>query len=440
MMYPDEEKKRKRKNLLPKYKRYKPDDLKEFTKAAKKLQRLAGKLSRPKSKFKAGGAGTSHAKTGRKTGWRKEYSFTYTRMQYCVPKFTHGKSKMSHYIYLMYYLSQELKNEVIEKPKVFGNIDFEEYKKKMDKNSLKWIISPESNLSVPELEMLAYRCAAWLEKECNLELDWQAAVHTDTAHPHIHMVFNGVDRHGKKYKFPKRIIKGGGFRNACQEILTDMIGPRSEEQVKAAQDKRPLADRLTEFDDEIEKIAGEPDEENMFLISPSDMRLTAVLKKRLDHLKEIGLASSKDGMYALEPSWKKDITMAGRYNTYLDAKKLIGKGKLFDIFDPSKKKRTSGTIIGFYRMDDENVWCNAVILKDKDGNGVFVPVWNASSFASFKKGDNVDVVSSQGWKGKTEVRIYPSRTPEEIKEILRKAGGTSGANSERKKNDIDMQL
>lgn len=438
MMYPDEDKKKKKKNLLPKYKRYeRKDDLAEFTKAAKKLRRLAQKLSEGAGRASSKKNARTSSDSKRKGNLKKEYSFAYTRMQYCISKFTRGKSKMSHYIYLMYYLSQELKNEVIEKPKVFGNIDFEEYKKKMDRNSFKWIISPESSLSVPELEMLAYRCAAWLKKETGLELDWQAAVHTDTAHPHIHMVFNGVDSNGKKYEFPKKLIKGGVFRQACQEILTEMIGPRSEEQVKAARDKRPLADRHTEFDDEIERIAGKANEEDgTFLISPSDIRLTPVLKKRLDHLKDIGLASSGNGMYVLIPSWKKDITMTGRYNTFLEAKKLVEKGKSLDIFEPSKKKRVSGTILGFYRMNDENVWCNAVVIKDKDGNGTFVPVWNESAFASFKKGDEVDVVSTEGWNGKTSVRIYPSRTPEEIKEIMRKASENPG--KKNRKKDIDM--
>ena len=82
-------------------------------------------------------------------------------------------------------MPQENKNEVLDKPRLFGT-ENSEYESAKVPEHFKFIISPE-NQNV-NLKVLASEFIRRVETMTGYKLLWQGAVHTDTAHRHAHHV------------------------------------------------------------------------------------------------------------------------------------------------------------------------------------------------------------------------------------------------------------
>ena len=145
-------------------------------------------------------------------------SFITSKNQYCVVKMNYGTDTNSHRRYLNTYMVQKNKKDIKEKPEVFGNISSEEYNEVRKKTStgfknkkslhFKFIISPEKQLNPVELKAFTQVLIKQMENDTGFKFDWQAAVHTNTEHNHIHILINGVDQTGKKIRF---LVRCKGF-------------------------------------------------------------------------------------------------------------------------------------------------------------------------------------------------------------------------------------
>ena len=96
--------------------------------------------------------------------------------------------------------------------KMIGATTDEEYEKNKVAGHFKFIVSPE-NQNV-NLKVLINDFIKRIEKLSGYELYWQACIHTDTEHPHGHIVINRKDKNGRRIYFPKQMIK-----NTMREIL-----------------------------------------------------------------------------------------------------------------------------------------------------------------------------------------------------------------------------
>ena len=149
--------------------------------------------------------------------------FINQKEQFCVVKMNYSETKKNHLFFVDKYLQQKDKDEVIEKPELFGNVSYEEYKEiiknqtsnKKDKKSkkrkeskskqykfiksnrhYKFILSPELNLSKEQLKDFTQIFMRHVERELGRRFNWQAAVHTNTEHNHVHILVNGFDQDG----------------------------------------------------------------------------------------------------------------------------------------------------------------------------------------------------------------------------------------------------
>ena len=100
------------------------------------------------------------------------------RDQRVMFKVSHSSSMQAHDKYLSTYMSQENKNEVLDKPRLFGT-ENSEYESAKVPEHFKFIISPE-NQNV-NLKVLASEFIRRVETMTGYKLLWQGAVHTDTA-------------------------------------------------------------------------------------------------------------------------------------------------------------------------------------------------------------------------------------------------------------------
>jgi hypothetical protein len=60
-----------------------------------------------------------------------------------------------------------------------------------------------------------------------------AAVHTDTGHPHAHLLINGKDKGGKEAHFDKLFITQT-IREMTRQLCTELIGKRTPEEIQEA--------------------------------------------------------------------------------------------------------------------------------------------------------------------------------------------------------------
>ena len=270
-------------------------------------------------------------------------------------KVSHSSSMQAHEKYLSTYMPQENKNEVLDKPRLFGT-ENSEYEDAKVPEHFKFIISPE-NQNV-NLKVLASEFIRRVETMTGFKLYWQGAVHTDTAHRHAHICINGKDRNGKRVYFQPEMIKRT-MRETLSYIATQMVGERTQQEILAAQKNLAVARRWTRLDEELEKYSGR--------ISPR--LLSPETQNRLAFLSEMNLAVRKSGFYELKADWKGVLVATGRYNTFLDEYQKSG-GKL-ELYAGGG---ISGTVEKVISFDKDESWNDALVIRNGESL-VYVPVW-----------------------------------------------------------------
>ena len=346
---------------------------------AAQLKRLYGKLAPRGAHFsKSGGGGFSGA--GSYRGWDPD-----SDKQFVMVKMRYSNKLDSHQKFLEEYITQEKKKEVKVKPVVFtgkinpfasggerkvvyGQEALEEYKSKMVGRHYKFIISPDSK-DVP-MEQFTTAFMHRMQAEMGFRLDWIAAIHNDTGHPHVHILVNGKTADGLE---PSRLFRKDFIRHRCRtiasEITTNMIGPRTDEQKKAYKDSSTRALRWTTLDQQI--LEAEKDG----VVVPAN----EYMGRRLDFLKTKGLSQFTDGKYILDTKWDEILVNTGRYNSFLEAReelKFTDKANL-ELFSGSGKIK--GKITKLYCMNEEWQHNNGLLVEDGKGKAWFVPLFNPPS-------------------------------------------------------------
>lgn len=277
------------------------------------------------------------------------------RDQRVMFKVSHSSSMQAHDKYLSTYMPQENKNEVLDKPRLFGT-ENSEYETAKVPEHFKFIISPE-NQNV-NLKVLASEFIRHVETMTGYKLLWQGAVHTDTAHRHAHICINGRDMNGKRVYFQPEMIKRT-MRETLSYIATQMVGERTEQEIISAQKNLVVARRWTKLDEELEKYPGK--------ISPH--LLSPDMQNRLAFLSEMNLAVRKAGFYELKDVWKEVLVATGRYNTFFDEYQKSG-GKL-ELYSGGG---ISGTVENVISFDKDESWNDALVIRSGESL-VYVPVW-----------------------------------------------------------------
>lgn len=389
----EEEKKRHRLRIqAPKYDNDMQELVKFFKKAANAVKTKSRKhtFENEKPDFNDFDVFKKHSYPG--------FNYNSTK-QLCVCKMRYSMNKQVHQKFLDHYMVQENKPEVINKPKLFGNISQEEYKKLMSKKCFKWIISPERNLTEEQLKLVARNFIERTQQHLGKKLDWQGAVHQDTSHNHVHLLINGVDQEGKDLKLPKNFIQKISH-NIMSEYLTAVLGERTPEEIAAAKENRVYAERFTEYDGFIEELENPiPDKEYPSEVFTEDLKL----RKRLEFLEDFGLAKYSQGKYKLEKDWKDTLRNTGKYNTYSICRKDYKfKDREIKMYSAEIGK-IKGKVSRYYNMNDEDIWNNAIVVDDINGKtSWYVPLYKEEDSLLNKE---IELSLSKNQKGYFEPKI-----------------------------------
>ncbi len=246
-----------------------------------------------------------------------------------------------------------------------------------------------------ELEMQEYtrQFMRNLEKDTDQKLHWYAAVHTNTDHPHAHIVVRGRNaavrkdrgrepirygRYGKQTYFQHEYVKQG-MRRVAQNVATRELGYRTNREIRRQEQQELTANRITRLDRalaernerlqltshkplDIDKKLAEKQELSQLTVArpltidrninasanaASDGRFTPKDKnetKRLEALVGLQLAHKhSDNTYSMTPNWRRSLRDLQRKSPDENAGHLVPETK-------EEKKRLNALVhMGFAR-------------------------------------------------------------------------------------------
>src|SRR5882672_785944 len=164
-----------------------------------------------------------------------------------------------------------------------------------DERLFKIIVSPEFGDRL-NLHQYARELVHRMEHDLATKLEWVAAVHRNTEHPHVHIALRGVDKKGIPLRLPREYIRGG-LRERAEEIATEVLGYRSLADAQEARRRETVQTRYTPLD-RILQFSNDGSSSHFVVtinredwsLSESARELQKHLVARLMHLQKMGLA------------------------------------------------------------------------------------------------------------------------------------------------------
>lgn len=177
----------------------------------------------------------------------------------------------------------------------------EGWQKTNDERLWKLIVSPEFGDRV-DLKRLTRDLISQMETDLGRCLEWVAAAHFNTEHPHVHVALRGVGAEGRPLRLSRDFIREG-IRHITEDLCTRQLGYRTEFDAADAQRREVHQHRYTSLDRIIQRDAdrAEAAHSPFFTVSkdpsraglgPSASLIERRTAERLMVLESIGLAES----------------------------------------------------------------------------------------------------------------------------------------------------
>ena len=166
-----------------------------------------------------------------------------------------------------------------------------------DERLFKVIVSPEfgERLNLQDHTRKLIQC---MEKDLKAHLEWVAAAHFNTEHPHVHIALRGKDQNGCALVIARDYIRSG-IRFHAENLATKALGARTELDTEEAQRREITQARYTSLDRIIQRA--NDGQSSSFTIttditapglSDRERHLHQNLSARLAHLEKMCLAKS----------------------------------------------------------------------------------------------------------------------------------------------------
>lgn len=209
-----------------------------------------------------------------------------------------------------------------------------------DKHDFRFIISPE-NAHKMDLNEFTKTLMQQMENDLKTKLEFVAVSHFNTDNPHTHIIVRGCDDQGNDLVISRDYI-ANGIRNRASEIATQMMGQRTQLEIREGITKEVKQDRYTQLDRELLKLKNAANlvhiqnentaQDNSFIAFKRNVHL-----QRVKHLEELGLAHEQaPGVWYIEPAAEqvlKDMSIRGDIIKTMHSK-LNDRGQELVIYDP----------------------------------------------------------------------------------------------------------
>jgi type IV secretory pathway VirD2 relaxase len=116
-----------------------------------------------------------------------------------------------------------------------------------DPYQFRLIVSPEDSARLGDLKPFVRDLVRQIQYDLDTELEWVAADHFNTGHPHTHVVIRGRDLAGRDLVIARTYISHG-FRARAQGLITLELGPESDLERLQKLSNEVGQERLTRID------------------------------------------------------------------------------------------------------------------------------------------------------------------------------------------------
>jgi len=265
-----------------------------------------------------------------------------------------------------------------------------------EKHQFRIIVSPED---AAELDLTLYvrRLMAQVERDLGRKVEWAAANHYNTEHPHAHLIIRGVDREGRELRLERSYISNG-LRSRGQEIATEELGPRLDLDVRRVREREVSQERFTSLDRELERRAV-ADGVQARTPRPAGRLDESVLVARLQHLESMRLAErAGPASWTLSPGWKDELRELGTRGDILKqihraAPGERGRYRIVRVGQPLDVDRADEPVVHLGRvaskgLSDELKGTFYVVLETPTGHAYHLPL-DARTAEDLRPGDLV---------------------------------------------------
>jgi type IV secretory pathway VirD2 relaxase len=151
------------------------------------------------------------------------------------------------------YLQREGVTKDSDKARMFGvdtdDADARDFAERTadDRHHFRFIVSPEDAVDMEDLKGFTRDLMKQMEKDLNTGLDWVGVTHSNTEHPHIHIIVRGKTDQGEDLVISRDYIKEG-MRARAQHLITLELGERSDQDIQRALHRQVEAERFTQLD------------------------------------------------------------------------------------------------------------------------------------------------------------------------------------------------
>ena len=255
---------------------------------------------------------------------------------------------------------------------------------KGDRHQFRFIVAPEDAAELADLKPFVRDLMRQMESDLGTRLDWVAADHFNTGHPHSHIVVRGKDDRGRDLVIARDYV-AYGMRARAGELLTRELGPETELDQLRKLEQEVGAERFTRLDrgilrdvsDGVLALAGKPE---------PDPRRHALRMGRLRALERMGLAEeTAAGKWRIGPDLEPTLRRMGErgdiiktLHRELKEAGLVRAAADHAIFDPQPGRHVVGRLVaeGF---SDELREQRYAIVDGVDGRTHYVELglWNA---------------------------------------------------------------
>jgi type IV secretory pathway VirD2 relaxase len=179
-----------------------------------------------------------------------------------------------------------------------------------DRHQFRFIVAPEDSAELADLKPFVRDLMRQMESDLGTRLDWVAADHFNTGHPHSHIVVRGKDHRCGDLVIARDYISHG-IRRRASELVTRELGPESELEAIRKLENEVGAERFTRLDRAILRDANEG--VIAFAAKPErDPRRHAIRMGRLRRLENMGLAQeTTPGVWRVTPDMEPTLRRMG---------------------------------------------------------------------------------------------------------------------------------
>jgi type IV secretory pathway VirD2 relaxase len=122
----------------------------------------------------------------------------------------------------------------------------EGWQKAGDERLWKLIVSPEFG-DRADMKRLTRDLVSRMEKGLGTQIEWVAAAHYNTEHPHVHVTLRGIGAEGHPLHLSKEYVKQG-IRQIAEDLCTRQLGHRTELDAAVSQRREVHQHRFTSLD------------------------------------------------------------------------------------------------------------------------------------------------------------------------------------------------